>query len=68
MVVGAIAFTRLPLRELPNIDPPVVSIDVAYPGAAAGVVIVFHTFQAMIPAPVKNIAPPSTARCGSCSR
>lgn len=38
VVVGIIAFTRLPLRELPNIDPPVVSIDVAYPGAAAGVV------------------------------
>lgn len=38
VTVGLIAFTRLPLRELPNIDPPVVSIDVAYPGAAAGVV------------------------------
>ena len=38
VTIGWIAFTRLPLRELPNIDPPVVSIDVAYPGAAAGVV------------------------------
>jgi multidrug efflux pump len=38
VVVGIIAFTRLPLRELPNIDPPVVSVDVNYPGAAAGVV------------------------------
>ena len=38
VVVGIIAFARLPLRELPNIDPPVVSIDVNYPGAAAGVV------------------------------
>jgi multidrug efflux pump len=38
VTVGLIAFTKLPLRELPNIDPPVVSIDVAYPGAAAGVV------------------------------
>jgi multidrug efflux pump len=38
VTVGMIAFTKLPLRELPNIDPPVVSIDVAYPGAAAGVV------------------------------
>jgi len=38
VTVGLIAFTRLPLRELPNIDPPVVSIDVNYPGAAAGVV------------------------------
>ena len=38
VTVGLIAFTKLPLRELPNIDPPVVSIEVAYPGAAAGVV------------------------------
>lgn len=38
ITVGVIAFTKLPLRELPNIDPPVVSIDVSYPGAAAGVV------------------------------
>ena len=38
VTIGLIAFTRLPLRELPNIDPPVVSIDVSYPGAAAGVV------------------------------
>ena len=38
ITVGLIAFSKLPLRELPNIDPPVVSIDVSYPGAAAGVV------------------------------
>jgi len=38
VVVGIIAFTRLPLRELPNIDAPIVSVDVNYPGAAAGVV------------------------------
>ena len=26
IVLGTIAFTRLPLRELPDIDPPVVSV------------------------------------------
>src|SRR5688572_14050431 len=38
VVIGTIAFTRLTLRELPNIDPPVVSVQVAYPGASAAVV------------------------------
>lgn len=35
---GVIAFERLPLREYPDIDPPVVSVDTAYPGAAASIV------------------------------
>ena len=35
---GLVAFDRLPLREYPDIDPPVVSIDTTYPGAAANVV------------------------------
>ena len=35
---GLVAFDRLPLREYPDIDPPVVSIDTVYPGAAANVV------------------------------
>ena len=38
VVVGVIAFTRLTLRELPNIDPPIVSVQVNYPGASAAVV------------------------------
>jgi len=38
LVLGLIAFTRLPLRELPNIDPPIVSIDTTYTGASASVV------------------------------
>ncbi|MFZ5662716.1 MAG: efflux RND transporter permease subunit [Pseudomonadota bacterium] len=38
IVLGFMAFTRLTLRELPAIDPPVVSVDVTYPGASAGVV------------------------------
>ncbi|MEX0759643.1 MAG: efflux RND transporter permease subunit, partial [Tistlia sp.] len=35
---GLVAFERLPLREYPNIDPPVVTIDTEYPGAAAQVI------------------------------
>ncbi len=35
---GLVAFDRLPLREYPDIDPPVVSIETLYPGAAATVV------------------------------
>jgi multidrug efflux pump len=38
VVLGAIAYTRLTLRELPKIDPPVVSVSVNYPGASAAVV------------------------------
>jgi len=38
MVLGIIAFTRLPLRELPDVDAPVVSIDTGYAGASAAVV------------------------------
>ncbi len=35
---GLISFDRLPLREYPDIDPPVVSVETIYPGAAANVV------------------------------
>lgn len=38
IAAGIVAFLRLPLREYPNIDPPVVSITTLYPGAAARVV------------------------------
>lgn len=38
IVIGAMAFLRLPLRELPDIDPPVVSVDTVYPGASAQVI------------------------------
>ena len=37
IVLGVISFTRLPLRELPDIDPPVVSITTTYTGASAAV-------------------------------
>ena len=37
VVLGVMSFTRLTLRELPNIDPPIVSVEVIYPGASAAV-------------------------------
>ena len=37
-VFGLFAFTRLPLREYPDIDPPIVSIETRYTGAAANIV------------------------------
>ena len=38
VVLGIMAFSRLTLRELPAIDPPIVSVRVDYPGASASVV------------------------------
>lgn len=38
IVLGVMSFQRLTVRELPAIDPPVVSVDVSYPGASAAVV------------------------------
>ena len=38
VVLGLMAFLRLTLRELPAIDPPIVSVSVNYPGASAAVV------------------------------
>lgn len=35
---GIISFERLSLREYPDIDPPVVTVEVEYPGAPANVV------------------------------
>jgi multidrug efflux pump len=38
VVFGVISFGRLPVREYPDIDPPIVSVESRYPGAAAAVV------------------------------
>ncbi len=35
---GIVAFTLLPLREYPNINPPIVSVNTSYPGASAAIV------------------------------
>ncbi|HEY8572440.1 efflux RND transporter permease subunit [Phenylobacterium sp.] len=37
-VVGLASFTALPVRELPSVDPPVVSVGTSYRGASAEVV------------------------------
>jgi multidrug efflux pump len=38
ILFGMIALQRLPVRELPNIDPPIISVTTVYPGANAQVV------------------------------
>lgn len=38
VAIGVLSFTRLPVREYPDINPPVVSIDTRYTGASASVV------------------------------
>lgn len=35
---GLVSFDRLSLREYPNIDPPIVTVEVEYPGAPANIV------------------------------
>ena len=35
---GVLSFGSLPLRELPDVDPPIVSISTTYPGASSAVV------------------------------
>ncbi|WP_086932748.1 efflux RND transporter permease subunit [Agarilytica rhodophyticola] len=38
IVFGIVSFNRLPLREYPDIDPSVISVETVYPGAASNVV------------------------------
>ena len=38
VILGLLAYTRLPVRELPEVESPVVSIETTYRGAAADVV------------------------------
>ncbi|MBA3582759.1 MAG: efflux RND transporter permease subunit [Gammaproteobacteria bacterium] len=38
VVLGLAAFDRLPIREYPDIDPPIISISTVYVGAAADVI------------------------------
>ncbi len=38
IIFGVVSYQLLPLREYPDIDPPVVSIETRYPGASASVV------------------------------
>lgn len=38
VLTGLVAFSRLSVREVPDVDPPIVSIETGYRGAAANVV------------------------------
>ncbi|MEO8654768.1 MAG: efflux RND transporter permease subunit, partial [Ramlibacter sp.] len=38
LLIGAVSFTRLAVREYPKIDEPVVTVSVRYPGASAEVI------------------------------
>ena len=38
VVFGAMAFSQLPLREYPDVNPPIVSVETKYTGAAAAIV------------------------------
>jgi multidrug efflux pump len=35
---GIVSYDRLSLREYPDIDPPIVTVEVEYPGAPANIV------------------------------
>ncbi len=38
VVIGIISYTRLPVREYPDINPPVVSVETSYTGASAAII------------------------------
>lgn len=38
LIFGILGLTRLPVRELPDVDPPIVDVLTVYPGASASVV------------------------------
>ena len=38
IIFGIVSFSMLSLREYPDIDPPIVSINTNYPGASANIV------------------------------
>ncbi len=38
ILFGVIGLTRLPVRELPDVDPPIVNVTTVYPGASGSVV------------------------------
>lgn len=38
VIIGVIGFRRLPVREYPSTDSPIISVDTTYPGASAEVV------------------------------
>ena len=55
LLIGLIAYQRLPVREYPNIDEPVVSVDTTYRGAAP------RSSRARSPSRSRSCSPASTA-------
>ncbi len=49
VLAGAAAFVALPVRELPDVDNPLVSITTAYPGASP------ETIEATITEPLERV-------------
>jgi len=54
LLVGAISYTRLAVREYPRIDEPVVSVQTIYRGASAEVVESQITKRSRIPCPASR--------------
>ena len=38
VLLGVVSYTRLTVREYPNVDEPVVSVSTRYPGASAKII------------------------------
>ncbi|HEX9795021.1 MAG TPA: efflux RND transporter permease subunit, partial [Planctomycetota bacterium] len=38
VLIGLVCYERLSVREYPNIDPPVVTVETVYPGASAQII------------------------------
>ena len=51
---GLLSFRALPLRELPDVDPPIVSVVTEYRGASASVVAAVSSTSAQ---PAREIRP-----------
>ena len=56
MAFGLVAYTRMQVREYPDIETPVVSVSASYPGAAAEVVETqVRVFDhRLLPAPIRD--------------
>src|SRR5881397_1782213 len=64
VLFGLIGLSRLPVRELPDIDPPIVSVTTVYPGANAEVVETEVTER--LEEQINNIEGIKTLRSESC--
>lgn len=48
VLLGTVSFVKLPVREYPDIDPPIVSVNTIYPGAAP------ETIEATVTEPLED--------------